>query len=62
MTKNYKAKVTEKEVKEFNELTEDDFEAEIDQREFAMFWDSLDLDNWWNILKVFAIRFAYIMV
>ena len=39
-----------------------DYENEIDQKEFAMFWEGLDLDNWINVLKVFAIRFAYIMV
>lgn len=31
-------------------------------RRYAMFWDSLDLDSWVAIFKLFAIRFATMMV
>lgn len=36
-----------------------DFEDELEHREFAMFWDSLDMESSWvPILKMLAIRMA----
>ena len=43
-------------------LTERDYEDELDNREFAMFWDSLDIvKDWRNIFKVLAIRYLLIL-
>ena len=34
---------------------------EIDQQEYALCWSGLDLDKWSGVLKIFLIRFIYIM-
>jgi hypothetical protein len=45
-----------------NNLTIQDFEDELDNREHAMFWDSLDIEtSKVALLKLFIIRFAFIM-
>ena len=47
---------------DINLMTEQDFEDELDNREHAMFWDSLDIEtSKVALLKLFIIRFAFIM-
>ena len=46
---------------EYSHLTEKDILEEIDQQEYALCWQSLDLDKYVNVMKLFVIRFAYIM-
>jgi len=47
---------------ELSEMKQQDFEDEIENRQFAMFWDSLDIAECkWAYLKMFCLRFAIIM-
>ena len=44
-------------------LGKQDYEDEIDNRQFSMFWDSLDLEaSWKNVFRLLVIRFAFTMV
>jgi phosphatidylinositol glycan class B len=52
----------EDEMDDFSHLTFKDYQAEIDMRRYAVFWDSLDLESWVNIFKLFAVRLAVTMV
>ena len=43
----------------YSHLKRQDYEDELEHREFAMFWDSLDLEAGWTpIIKLFLIRLA----
>jgi hypothetical protein len=45
------------------DLTQEDFEDELEHREFSMFWDSLDIgESWKSLLRLFAIRLAFTLV
>ena len=48
---------------EYAHLTKRDFEEELEHRKYSMFWDGLDIggESWVPIMKLFAIRMAYIM-
>ena len=48
---------------EYDHLTKRDFEEELEHRKYSMFWDGLDLggESWIPLIKLFAIRMAFIM-
>ena len=47
---------------EFEHLTYQDYKDELEHKEFAMFWDSLDIVNSKKALCIlFCIRLAFIM-
>lgn len=47
---------------EYSHLTYRDYKEELEQREFSMFWDSLDIVNSKKALIIlFCIRLAFIM-
>ena len=52
-----------KKEKGYQHLTQRDYEEEIDNSRYAMFWDSLDLEmSWGAVFRLFIIRMAFIMV
>lgn len=58
MTKNKKENTPADE----KHLTRRDYEDELESKDFAMFWDSLDLTkDWKNIFKILLIRYALIL-
>lgn len=59
MTKSKKAKKDE----DFSHLTPQDFEDELENKKWAMFWDSMDIEaSWLNVMKLFCVRLAFMMV
>ena len=46
---------------EYSHLTAKDIEMEIDQQRYALCWEGLDMDTWVGVIKLFCIRFAYMM-
>lgn len=58
-----KTKIKDDSVDEYGHLTQRDFEEELEHRKYSMFWDGLDIgsESWVPILKLFAIRMAFIM-
>jgi len=47
--------------KKYDHLTEEDFEDELDHRQFSIFWDGLDIANSKKaLLKLFMIRLIMI--
>lgn len=48
---------------EEEQLTQQDFEDELEHREFSMFWDTLNIgESWVSLLRLFAIRLAFTLV
>ena len=58
--KDKKQSITED---EYSHLTQRDYEEELKHRKYSMFWDGLDIggESWVPLLKLFAIRMAFIM-